>query len=253
MRDRSTLAALLAPVLLAPVLLAPVLLALVSAPAQARPGGWGGPGWGEPGWDGPRASRDRAASRDRSREGRVEVNRFVAEGDAAQALGHGTITVSSGTEGQDYVPQGNRAAFEAAVVDQLVHAGYETAHAQPAGRQLAELKVTQTVVEPAEARRKPVSGEVAMSVGNRGAAYGMALNVDLTKPLPPLVSTKLEARIRDRATNAVLWEGRAEVATREGDEKWSDQAIAARLAEALFDGFPRASDAGTGARGDLGG
>jgi len=183
----------------------------------------------------------------------VEVNRFVAEGNTAQALGHGAIAVSSGTEGQDYVPQGNRAAFEAAVVDQLVHAGYDTAHALPAGGQLAELKVTQTVVEPAEARRKPVSGEVAMSVGNRGTAYGMALNVDLTKPLPPLVSTKLEARIRDRATGTVLWEGRAEVATREGDEKWSDQAIAARLAEALFDGFPHASDAGTGARGDLGG
>ena len=72
------------------------------------------------------------------------------------------------------------------------------------------------------------------------------LTVDLSKPLPPLVSTRLEARIRDRATNAVLWEGRAEVATRDGDEKWSEQDIAARLAEALFDGFPRASDAGTG-------
>jgi hypothetical protein len=94
---------------------------------------------------------------------------------------------------------------------------------------------------------------MAVSVGNRGTAYGMAVNVDLTKPLPPLVSTKLEARIRDRATNAVLWEGRAEVATREGDEKWGDQAIAARLAEALFDGFPRASDGVSVPRADLGG
>lgn len=232
MRDRSTLAAL--------SLLA---LALAVAPAQARPGAWGDPGWRDGGWSGPVSPRERDTGRDRSREGRIEVNRFVAEGTAAQALGHGAIAVSSGTEGQDYVPQGSRAAFEAAVVDQLIHAGYDTAQ-QRADGQLAELKVTRTVVEPAEARRKPVSGSAAMSVGNRGTAYGLAVNVDLSKPLPPLVSTRLEARIRDRATNAVLWEGRAEVATREGDEAWSEQAIATRLAEALFDGFPRAGDAG---------
>ena len=237
MHKRSTLATL-----------ACLALAAGTGPALARPGGWGGPGW-----DGPSPSRDRPAERDRSREGRIEVNRFVAEGEAAQALGRGAIAVSSQAEGQDYVPQGNRAAFEAAVIDQLVHAGYDTTHAQPSGGQIAELKVTRTVVEPAEARRKPVSGEMAMSVGNRGTAYGMALNVDLSKPLPPLVSTRLEARIRDRATNTVLWEGRAEVATREGDEKWSEQDIAARLAEALFDGFPRVSDAGAGPQANLGG
>lgn len=243
MRYRSTIATL------------SLLTLALGAPAHARPGGWGGAGWGEPGWgnsrwDGPASSR---GERDRSREGRVQVARFVAEGNAADALGHGAIAVASQTEGQDYVPQGDRAAYEAAVIDQLVHAGYDTARAQPTGGQLAELKVTRIVIEPAETKRKPVSGEMAMSVGNRGTAYGMAVNVDLTKPLPPLVSTKLEARIRDRATNAVLWEGRAEVATREGDEKWGDQAIAARLAEALFDGFPRASDGVSVPRADLGG
>jgi hypothetical protein len=231
-----------------PLLAALSLLALAAgaAPASARPGGWGGPDWGRPGWGDTRWDRgasagDRLVSRDRSREGRVEVNRFV--GDRPDALGHGTIAVSSGTAGEDYVPQEDRAAFEAAIVDQLVHAGYDTTQ-QNAQGQVAELKVTRTVIEPAEAGRKPVSGSAAMSVGTGGTAYGLAVNVDLTKPLPPLVSTKLEARIRDRATNAVLWEGRAEVATRQGDEKWSEQTIAAKLAQALFDGFPRTSDRG---------
>jgi len=244
MRNRSILAAL-----------ALVQLAAGSAPALARPGGWGGPGWGGPefggpDWSGGRVAGDRLRQADRSREGRIQVNRFVGKGAAAQALGHGEIAVASQVSAtapdqdqpQDYVPQQNRAAFEAAVIDQLVHAGYDTTHPQPAGGQIAELKVTRTIVEPAEAKHKPVSGEVAMAMGNRGTAYGMAVNVDLTKPLPPLVSTRLETRIRDRATNAVLWEGRAEVATREGDEKWSEQTIATRLAEALFDGFPHASD-----------
>jgi len=40
----------------------------------------------------------------------------------------------------------------------------------------------------------------------------------------------------------VLWEGRATIATRDGDDKWGDQAIATKLAEALFRRFP-ASDA----------
>jgi hypothetical protein len=65
--------------------------------------------------------------------------------------------------------------------------------------------------------------------------------VDLTKPLPPLIETRLEARIRDKASGVVLWEGRADIDTREGDDRWNDQAVAARLAEALFDGFPLAS------------
>jgi hypothetical protein len=231
MRTRSQLAAL-------------SLLSLVLAgPASARPGGWDGPGWGAGSWRDSRradAPADRLARRDRSDEGRIAVARFV--GDRPEALGHGAITVTSGAPGQDYVPQDNRAAFEAAVVDRLVQAGYDTAQAQPADGQVAELTVTRTVVEPAEVKRKPVSGSAAMSVGTGGSAYGLALNVDLSKPLPPLVATKLEARIRDRASGAVLWEGRAEVSAREGDDKWSEQAIAAKLAQALFDGFPRASD-----------
>lgn len=228
-----------------PIVAALSCLAIAASPAIARPGMYGGPGWGGPGFrDGP---GPRSIQRDRSREGRVEVNRFV--GDDPAALGQGAIAVTSQTEGQDYVPQGDRAAYEAAVIDQLVHAGYDTAQAKAEGGHSAELRVTRTVLEPAEAKRSPVSGSAAMSVGNRGSAYGLAVNVDLTKPLPPLVSTKLEARIRDKATGQVLWEGRAEVATREGDGKWTEQAIAARLAEALFDGFPAARDSGRD-RGD---
>lgn len=78
-----------------------------------------------------------------------------------------------------------------------------------------------------------------MSVGNRGTAYGLAVAVDLTKPLPPLVSTRLEARIRDKATGEVLWEAHADVAAREGDVRWTTQETARKLAEALFDHFPR--------------
>lgn len=228
---------------LVPVLsLASLCLLALAAPAGARPGGWGGPGWGSPGpgWSDDQHGRERTYSRDRSREGHVEVSRFLAEG-KADALGHGPISVTSNSAGDEFTGERERAPFEAAVVDRLAHAGYDTAVAGAGSGQVAELRVVRSVIEPQEPRHKPVSGEMAIETGNRGTRYGMAIAVDLTKPLPPLVSTRLEARIRDKASGEVLWEGRADIATREGDEHWSDQQVASRLAEALFDRFPQPS------------
>lgn len=227
----------------------------VAAPAMAAPGGWGGRGWGGSDWNRPgRWNDDRPTLRDRrstrdDREGKVEVSRFVAEGEAAQALGHGVAVVTSqapaGADVDRPFDQRGQQTFEAAVVDRLASVGYDTASradaAPPtASVQAVELSITRDVVRPEEEKRSPVSGEMTAGVSNRGSMMGMALAVDLTKPRKALVSTRLSARIRDRATDAVLWEGRADIVTRDGDERWSDQAIAERLAGALFDGFPRA-------------
>ena len=103
--------------------------------------------------------------------------------------------------------------------------------------QVTELHIAHETIQPQEVK-KPVSGAMAVGVSNRGTAYAMALNIDLSKPKSALISTTLEARIRDKASGAVLWEGRADIATREGDDKWSPGAIATKLAAALFDRFP---------------
>lgn len=219
---------------------AAVIFLTASSAALARPGGWRGPSGGSD-WPGTYQNRSAASSleaRDRSGEGRVEVSRFVAEGKSGE-LGHGPIAVASNSAGDLFTGSSERAPFEAAVIDQLVHAGYDTTRPDPQAGQIAELHVTRTQIEPAERRHSPVSGEVAVEVGSRGTAYGMAINVDLTKPLPPLVSTRLEARIRDKASGQVLWEGRADMATREGDARWTAQMVADKLAEALFDNFPK--------------
>jgi hypothetical protein len=210
-----------------PFLLALTLIAVASPAAAQR---WGYPGADRYGWD-----RSPSVSRDRSQEGKVEVSRFLAEGTAAQALGHGTIAVA--TEADRLAGDVERATYEAAVIDQLAGAGYDTATPGDGG-QVVELTVRHAEVAPAEAKRKPVSGEMAVGVSNHGSYQALGLNIDLSKPRKALLSTRLEARIRDKATGAVLWEGRADIATREGDSKWTDQAIAARLAEALFAGFP---------------
>ena len=100
---------------LAPVAFA--LLALAAAPALAQR--WGYPGaypYGGDrfGWDRPARS---IASSDRSREGKVEVTRFLADGTAAQALGRGAISVSAAEDGT--ADERERATYEAAVIDRL--------------------------------------------------------------------------------------------------------------------------------------
>ncbi len=218
--------------------------ALVASPplaslALARPygGGWMGPGWGAEPWrsSGP-ADRWR---NDGPVEGKVTVARFVAEDGGAAALGKGAISAiaapgGSGTDSREL------ATFEAAVIDRLAQIGYRTDIPAGSAAQLIELHIGHDEVAPQEIR-KPVSGEAMVGVSNRGSMVGLALAVDLSKPKGALVATRLEARIRDRVTGVVLWEGRADTVTREGSEKWTQGAIADRLASALFNGFPGGS------------
>ena len=90
---------------------------------------------------------------------------------------------------------------------------------------------------PEEAKRKPVSGAMEVGVSNRGNYTAMALNIDLTKAKKAIVATRLDVRIRDKASNRVLWEGHAETQTREDDDGLNNGAVAARLASALFAKF----------------
>lgn len=220
-----------------------LLTASLAAPAVARPGGMGGPGWGDS-WD--RGSAwDRSAGRARQpsgpAEGKVEVTRFVTDDPgAAEALGHGAVTVAANPSGGGIGDLELR-VYEAAVADRLAGVGYQTATTVDSAGQIAELRVTHDTVVPEEAPHKPVSGEMSMGVSNRGSMMGMGLAIDLTKPKKALVGTRLEARIKDKASGKVLWEGRADVVTRDGDNRWDDAAIAAKLASALFERFPGAS------------
>lgn len=204
-----------------------------------------GPVVAQPGWGHTRIDRAREpvisnSSRD-PREGQVDAARFIATG-AGDQLGRGGVEISTLSGAVDDVT--DHASFEAALIDQLVRAGYDTLPPVkpeadvPTGGQIAELRIRREVLVPQEAKRKPVSGEMMVGTGTYGSMMGLGLAIDLSKPKKALVSTRMEARIIDKASGAPLWEGRAEIATREGDSRWSDQAIATRLAEAMFERFP---------------
>jgi len=208
----------------------------LSTPAHAQPG-WGGMGgWG--GYGGGFGGSGRYSAPRDDREGRVDAERFLADG-AIPLLGHGRITLRTmpGTTASDR----EQATFEAAVVDQLAKAGYDTAGPDGDGGQIVEITVVRDQLEPAEEKRNPISGSAMMGVSNRGSMMGLSLAYDATKPRGALVMTNMEIRIRDRASGKALYEARAGIATREGTKAASDDAVSVRLAGALFERFPSSS------------
>ncbi len=224
-----------------------IALSLLGSSAQAQWGPrWGG-GWGNR-WDRGGSMLDSPRMQTRSsdgREGRVEVSRFVSpDASATSELGHGPVSVESESGEGAWIDAGTRRTYEAAIVDALVGAGYDTLHPDTPQPQITKLRISRQVLAAAEEKRNPVSGTAAMEVGTYGQAYGLGINVDLTKPRSALVSTRLDAQIVDRASGKVLWEGYATIATREGDNKWPDGLIATKLAGALFDNFPKADAIG---------
>ena len=215
--------------------------ALATTPVLARPNDWNGGGWDNRayGAHSPYSANqpsaiDSSEGRD-SREGRVNAESFAADG-AGATLGHGAIAVA--TAPGSALDSRATATFEAAVIDQLGHAGYDTIKPDPKGGQIIEIQMVRDVLVPEEAKHSPVSGSVELGASNRGSAFGLALAYDASKPRKALIETRLEARIKDRITGALLWEGHAQIVTREGDSHWNDTTIAGRLAGALFDRFP---------------
>lgn len=213
----------------------------MAAPALARPGfgmGMGmGSGWGDDPYGNRWPSDQRLRRSSGPAEGKVEVTRFVAEDGSADLLGKGSAVSVPAPAGSGFADSELR-PYAAAVDDRLAGLGYQTAATAAAAGQVVELRVTRDVVVPEEGKRNPVSGEMEVGVSNRGTMMGMGLNIDLSKPRKALVSTRLEARIRDVASGKTLWEGRADMVTRDGSDKWTEGAVATKLASALFDRFP---------------
>jgi hypothetical protein len=199
-----------------------------TAAAQPAPGGWDGPGYGAPAYLEPPGTRD-------PREGKVQVQTFAASTPAVAALGHGPITINPGGDGPD------QGLFEAAVADQLSRTGYQVG-ATGAGQAL-DLVVRRQVVQPPEPPHSPIRGggvDVGVGGGGRhyGSGVGLGIALDFSKPLSALISTEIEVRIQDATTHELLWQGRAELLSREADKRWRPDAIAGRLTAALFRNFP---------------
>lgn len=163
--------------------------------------------------------------------GPVEVTRFHLPG---AALARGTIAVEPGS-GMDGASLEYR-SYAAAVARELVRVGYTE---QVAGRspQVAHVRVERVAIAPSRGR-SPVTVGVGGGTGGYHSGVGVGVGIDLSGPPPEEIVTTLSVSIRERAGNRVVWEGRASFTARADAPLARTQLGAAKLAEALFQGFP---------------
>lgn len=86
--------------------------------------------------------------------------------------------------------------------------------------------------------RSPVSVGVGGSTGSYGSGVGLGIGIDLSGKPKNIVTTSLSVQIRKRADNNAIWEGRAVTQAKEGTPAAQPGLAAAKLASALFSGYP---------------
>jgi hypothetical protein len=169
--------------------------------------------------------------------GPVEVTRFHAP--EAGRLGQGTVAVepADGMDGQSLEFR----TYAAAVSRELQRVGY--ADMVAGGRSSQSVALVR--IERESFRRgtdgSPVSVGVGAGTSSYGSGVGLGLGFNLSGPPPETIETRLFVTIRDRASGKSLWEGRASFSARASSPLAQTQLGAAKLAEALFRGFPGAS------------
>lgn len=213
---------------------------LTGAGAAAQPAGvWQGQEWGPP----PIGPYGFPAFGDDPRIGKIDAAHFFGGPSASAELGHGTIIVRP--QGGTFQPDDEQDLFEVAALGKLTKAGYSPATTSGQVGQELEIHVSHQLIAPPEPPHSPVSGAVSVGGavgggGYRGTGGGIAIAVDLSKPRGALVQTMVSARIIDSQTKEILWQGRASVVAPDNDRHWSGKALATRLTDAMFKGFPEA-------------
>jgi hypothetical protein len=164
--------------------------------------------------------------------GPVEVTRFHLPD--TSRLGSGAITVepAPGTDGASLEYR----TYAAAVARQLTLLGYSEQVAGSAP-QMAVVHVERQSFQPGR-EGSPVSVGVGGATGSYGSGLGVGIGLNLSGPPPEQVDTSLSVMIKDRASGQSLWEGRARFTVKASSPLANSQLGAAKMAEALFQGFP---------------
>jgi hypothetical protein len=161
----------------------------------------------------------------------VEVTRFTAP---QAALGSGTISLRPGpgepADSWDYT------AFQSAVADELTRLGYSVT--DEGARQVAVITVRRASQQTGT-ERSPVNVGVGGSTGSYGSGLGLGVGFNLGGGRPAeQIDTELRVSIVPAGGVDALWEGRARFTATANSDYASRQAAAAKLAGALFAGFP---------------
>lgn len=175
---------------------------------------------------------------------RVEVTRFSTPATLAR-LGTGWIEVipAARNDGRSLETR----AWLDAVARELAAQGLAPSAPQASVNRIAEVRLTRDVVAGSERRGGGSSVSVGIGAGSGGGWHrgGSSVGVGVGLGFPIAggrsrggqdVENELSVTIRDKASGAPLWEGRSSLRTSQRDATRPE--TAARLARALFTGFP---------------
>ncbi|MEO6091733.1 MAG: DUF4136 domain-containing protein [Novosphingobium sp.] len=162
--------------------------------------------------------------------GPVEVTRFSVPEIASTPRGAIAIEPAFGGSGQDLEFR----SYAAAVSQELARLGYGE---RPDAPVVAVIDLRREVYRPDRAR-SPVSVGLGGSTGGWGSGVGLGLGFNLSGPPKDQVETQLAVTIRDRASGRSIWEGKARFTVRADSPLANTPLGAAKMAQALFQGFP---------------
>lgn len=166
----------------------------------------------------------------------VEVSRFHL----GAPLETGTLSAEATTAG--WATSLESQIYTAAVANELAKYGY----AQPAtganSQYLAVVGVTRTT-RPGPPRRSPITIGIGGGTSTGGYGGGVGIGGGVSFPIGKpryrtIVMTDLSVQIRRRTDGTVIWEGHAQTATDSQSPDAQTNAEAAKLAGAIFRGFP---------------
>lgn len=167
----------------------------------------------------------------------VDVTRFHSPQGAALAPGSFTIDTAS-----PFAPAGlEGAVWSDAVAGELGKLGFRRDGGEGAAY-VVTVRHHRGQIDPGQrGRRSPVSVGVGGSTGGgyrSGIGVGLGIGIDLSGPPKPRLADDLSVQISRKGDNVVVWEGRASSDAKQGSAAAQPNVMAAKMAEALFRGFP---------------
>lgn len=161
----------------------------------------------------------------------VEVTRFSAT--PAEEIPRGPIGVAP-APGEDPTDPAY-AAYQTAILEALDRHGFQVAGGDAPF--IALIDVERWIVQPGGGRG-PVTVGGGASTGSYGSGVGLGVGIDLSGRDPEEIGTELAVSIRPAVGGDAIWEGRARFTATANSEYADLEAAAARMADALFQGFP---------------
>jgi hypothetical protein len=162
----------------------------------------------------------------------VEVTRFHLN----QPLGRGSIDVEplagAGPASIEFK------TYAAAVQSELLRLGYTAGAPGDTAQYLATVDFRRTSRGTLD-MGPPVTLGLGVGGFGRHVGGGVGGGIGIGKHRrKELIASELSVRITDRASGSTIWEGRAQLDGAVGEKEANPAATAARLARALFKGFP---------------